>query len=69
MSSRDNHAPRENPSPPKNRDIEVVRKEYGWSIKISHDDPETRHQPLTKEERTKVRDDVKKGEAGTADLR
>jgi hypothetical protein len=57
MTSRDDSLP------PKQRDIEVVRDEYGWSIKISDDDPATRHLPLTREERSKLRDDVKRAEA------
>ena len=45
------------------REIKVVRQEYGWSIKIKDPNPETRHQPLTPQERTVVRDDVKRGQA------
>ena len=45
------------------REIKVVRQEYGWSIKIKDSNPETRHQPLTPQERTVVREDVKRGQA------
>jgi hypothetical protein len=43
------------------REIEVVRKTGGWSIKVTDPNPETRHRPLSKEEREVVREDVKRG--------
>lgn len=45
------------------RQIEIVREDGGWSIKIRDSNPETRNSPLTRQEREFVREEVKRGEA------
>lgn len=60
------HSPTDPRTP--GREIKITRQDHGWSIKIKDPNPETRHQPLTKQERTNVREEVRRAEhAGRAD--
>ena len=42
------------------RQIEITRETDGWSIRIKDSNPETRHKPLSPEEKQFVRDGVKR---------
>jgi hypothetical protein len=46
---------------PTQRQIEVTRQDGGWSIRVRDTNPETRHKPLSREEREVVREDVRRG--------
>jgi hypothetical protein len=59
MSSPNRHEPQ--------RQIEITRRDDGWSIKVRDSNPETRHKPLSPEEREVVREDVKRGVAARGD--
>ena len=60
MTSRVNEAPPQ-------RHIEVKRQDGGWSIRVQDTNPETRHKPLSREERELVREDVRRGIAARGD--
>lgn len=52
---------------PVQRQIEVTREDNGWSIKVRDSNAETRHKPLSREEREVVREEVRRGIATRGD--
>lgn len=52
---------------PSQRQIEVTREDNGWSIKVRDTNAETRHKPLSREEREVVREEVRRGIATRGD--